>query len=265
MPLRFRDFRQALCLVMTLLSGISFCSGIYLSKFFVRRGMLWLLLSVEVTNFLRSIWSGIRKPLFSMPQSVASEAIGLFVLFPFQLIIACLLSSLPPRPNMPHPAFETLRISAVSGAILHMIYTASLVAIAMLTVPAFDADVWLRDIDSSPSPFPVSIIFAYAFPWIARRFEATRPFVQQPINEEPPSIPCLPTCPPTCAVHENRARVVQKPLDANVEQGISGEAADVAPPMLEIKQPPVLPHTLVRIPNAAERRNSIYVDLQLSN
>ena len=145
-----------------------------------------------------------------------------------------------------------------------MVYTASLVAIAMLTVPSFDVDVWLRDIDSSPSPFPVSIIFAYLFPWIAGRFEATRPFVQEPRREEPPSIPCLPTCPPTCKVHENQTRVAPKPPHANAEQATSGEAADSAPSMLEITRPPVLPHTLVRIPNAAERRNSIYIDLQIS-
>lgn len=135
-----------------------------------------------------------------------------------------------------------------------MAYTAGLVAIAMLTVPAFDADVWMRDIDSSPSPFPISVIFAYAFPSIARRFEATRPFVPDAIPEDN-SVMCLPTCLPNCRVHDTPTRVCKD----------QHERVEPACPMAEIKRPPVLPHTLIRIPNAAERRSSIYVDLQISS
>jgi hypothetical protein len=39
-----------------------------------------------------------------------------------------------------------------------------LIITGILTAHSFDVDVWNRDIDSSPSPFPVRIIFAYVFP-----------------------------------------------------------------------------------------------------
>lgn len=145
-----------------------------------------------------------------------------------------------------------------------MVYTLALLTIAMLTVPAFDADVWLRDLDSSPSPFPVAIIFGYAFPCIARLFDATRPFVREPtpLVDPSPSTPCLPTCPPNCTTHGSIRGAVQKTVEPNTERGAANSSDTLR--TQEIKQPPVLPHTLIRIPNAAERRNSIYVDLNLT-
>ena len=123
-----------------------------------------------------------------------------------------------------------------------MVYTIGLVAIAVLTVPAFDPDVWLRDIDSTPSPFPLVIIFAYAFPCLARHFESTRAFVRQ----SAPDDQCLPHCLLDCNIHGDRAR-------ANVAAGEES-----------MRRPPVLPHVLVRVPNAAERRATIFLDLPLA-
>jgi hypothetical protein len=143
-----------------------------------------------------------------------------------------------------------------------MVYTLALLTIAMLTVPAFDADVWLRDLDSSPSPFPVAIIFGYAFPYIARLFDATRPFVREPTPLVDPPTPCLPTCPLNCSAHGGRRGVAQKLVEPSTEGG-AAHNSDTSRTQ-EIKQQSVLPHTLIRIPNAAERRNSIYVDLNLT-
>jgi hypothetical protein len=122
-----------------------------------------------------------------------------------------------------------------------MVYTISLVAIAVLTVPAFDPDVWLRDIDSTPSPFPIAIIFAFVFPWVAHRFESTRAFVRQSGLHDASDDQCLANCLLNC----NKAH-------ASVAAG--GES---------MRRPPVLPHVLVRVPNAAERRATIFLDLPL--
>lgn len=123
-----------------------------------------------------------------------------------------------------------------------MVYTIGLVAIAVLTVPAFDPDVWLRDIDSTPSPFPIAIIFAFAFPCLAHRFESTRAFVRQSALHDASGDQCLGNCLLDC----NKAR-------ASVAAG--GES---------MRRPPVLPHVLVRVPNAAERRATIFLELPLS-
>ncbi|KIM45042.1 hypothetical protein M413DRAFT_327728 [Hebeloma cylindrosporum] len=200
----FSRFRQLLCFVLAVTAAISLTLGIYYWRFFLRPGVAWLVVSVEGLSLIRSTWSLIRKPAFAIPQPVASEAIGLFVLFPFHLIIALLISTLSAKHgNHDHNlGFTMLRVFTMSGAILHMIYTIGLVAIAVLTVPAFDPDVWLRDVDSTPSPFPLAIIFAFAFPCLARRFESTRAFVRQSAL---PGDQCLPTCLLDCNIHGAKA------------------------------------------------------------
>ncbi|KAF9472139.1 hypothetical protein BDN70DRAFT_503827 [Pholiota conissans] len=255
MSLRFRVFRQVLCFLFIVLSAVSLCLGTYLFSYFFRRGVIWMLVIVEVSSCVRSFWSLLRKPVLASPQSVASEVVGLFVLFPFQLIVTLLLFSIRPRSSMPAGTFMALKLFSVSGALIHMVYTLALVAVAMLTVPAFDSDVWLRDLDSSPSPFPLAIIFGYAFPCIARLFETTRPFARESEAPavDPPVAECLPTCFPNCIIHGIRQVTVPKPAE--------GSASPTNPPTEEAKRPPILPHTLIRIPNAAERRSSIYVDL----
>jgi hypothetical protein len=44
------------------------------------------------------------------------------------------------------------------------LYTTGLIVTAILTARSFDTSVWNRDVDSSPSPFPVPVLLAYVFP-----------------------------------------------------------------------------------------------------
>jgi len=247
MVFSFSRFRQFLGIILAVTAAISVALGIYCSRFLLRPGIAWFVVSVGSLGVVRSVWSLIRKPAFAIPQSVASEAIGLFVLFPFHLIIALLVSTL----SIKHSShqhnlwFTLLRVFALSSTILHMVYTVGLIVIASLTIPAFDPHVWSRDIDSSPSPFPMAIIFAFTFPCLAHRFELTRAFVRKRIVQDDQ---CLPTCLPSCNVHGNKAH-------ANVEAGEESIQAK--------RTPAVLPHMLVRVPNAAERRMSIFLDLPI--
>ena len=60
--------------------------------------------------------------------------------------------------------------------IADLLYFSGLLITAVLTVFAFDANVWVRDIDSSPSPFPMSLLFGYLFPCFSqdeRRADST--------------------------------------------------------------------------------------------
>ncbi|KDR75266.1 hypothetical protein GALMADRAFT_249263 [Galerina marginata CBS 339.88] len=259
---RFQVVRHLLGVIIALTAVISVSLGAILAKYFLRRGIAWLLVSVEICSIIRSIWSAIRKPVFASPQPVASEAIGLFVLFPFQLIIVLVMSSISPKHGVHALEFLVLRVFVVTSSVLHLTYTVALIAVAALTVPAFDGDVWMRDIDSTPSPFPLPIIFAFFCPCIARRFSATRLLVPQPTPHEPPPNVCLPSCQPNCCFHGDLS-FGPKPTIAQTENNpnASSEHPPKEPELM--RKPPILPHTLVRVPNAAERRASIYLALPI--
>ena len=51
-------------------------------------------------------------------------------------------------------------------------------AVTTITQYAFDSNVWTRNIDSDPSPFPLSVVVSYAFPFMKR-------FIPQDIPTSP--------------------------------------------------------------------------------
>src|SRR6266704_2061402 len=93
------------------------------------------------------------------------------------------------------PQFESnVQISAIypfSLPAIDLLYGAGFILAAILTVPAFDRDVWIRDIDASPSPFPISVLFAFYFPCCC-----SLPLNECDAPDSPvvPSIPCFPGC-----------------------------------------------------------------------
>lgn len=134
-------------------------------------------------------------------------------------------------------------------------YAIGLITICTLTIKAYDGDVWLRDIDSSPSPFPVDILFAFAFPSIARRFSAIESFV--PFQMRTPPYPNISVCPPDCGCQGGVRTCVKQAI---IQQGVEGQSVPHGR-LGERRRPPVLARNLIRIPNAAERRATIIVEL----
>jgi hypothetical protein len=129
---------------------------------------------------------------------------------------------------------------------IDLAYTVGLLLVALLTVPAFDRDVWLRDVDSSPSPFPMQVLFAFVFPCLAPFFEATRFLVPQSSAQEPPSLVCLPGC--NCELNKF-------PIDEH-------DRIPVAATTRSMENAPVLSgsaKSLVRVPNAIEQRDSTVI------
>ena len=128
-------------------------------------------------------------------------------------------------------------------------YTGCLLLCSLLTVIAFDRDIWRRDLDSSPSPFPMQILFAFVFPCLAPHFEATRFLVPQSNSQEPTSLFCLPDC--NCELNKC-------PLDfESIHQHELSVTATTR--SLNSASPIVSARTLVRIPNAVEQRDSIVI------
>ena len=128
--------------------------------------------------------------------------------------------------------------------LIDLAYTVGLLLVAFLTVLAFDRDVWLRDLDSSPSPFPMQVLFAFVFPCLAPFFDATRFLVPQSSTQEPPSL----FCPPGCNCERNKFPIDQHELpDAATHRSIKNAPASVSA------------RTLVRVPNAIEQRDSTVI------
>lgn len=135
-----------------------------------------------------------------------------------------------------------------------LVYTAGLIILATLTVKAFDKDVWIRDIDNTPSPFPLPVVFAFIFPRLAPFFESTRPFIA-PGGAR--NAMCLSGC--TCG---------RKGCDPTVQGTLSQErlTEPVSSNISNIttrSEANILDESLIRVPNAAERRVCIFVNLDL--
>jgi hypothetical protein len=132
-----------------------------------------------------------------------------------------------------------------------LIYIIALLALSTVTQLAFDADVWKRDIDASPSPFPMSIIVPYALPFAARFFSCPSPTLQTsaPTTTAPHAY-CLPGCTCTCKLlpppsHPHTSTT--PPLESRTSSAGStsgGSTRSIVP---------------VRLPTEMERRRSIIV------
>jgi len=250
MGLRFQTFRRILCGLLAFTSAVSGFIGALLSPYFLRRGFAWLLIVIEISSLLRAVWSAIRKPVFDSPQSVASEAISLSILFPFHLIVALVVDTISPKLGNYTVEFLILQGFSISTTVIHLVYTICLLVVALLTVPTFDRDVWIRDLDSSPSPFPMQVLFAFVLPCLVPLFEATRFLAPQSSSQEPASVFCLPGC--TCELSKLPPLAEFVPID---ELPIA-----VTTRSMENALTSVSARTLVRVPNAVEQRDSIVIN-----
>ncbi|KAJ7232796.1 hypothetical protein B0H12DRAFT_1144945 [Mycena haematopus] len=190
MFLNFRAFRKILLGAILLTSVTSLVLSIYLKPYFVHPNSVYVLVGILDTLIFAIIISIARKPLFQSPQPVATEALGLFALLPFDLILVLysLTFSVTPDPTALE-VLVVLQILMIIGAALHGLYTMGLICTAMVTVCLFDCDVWSRDIESSPSPFPMSFLLGSICPCFPQ--PDTTSFEDVP---EHPSLVCLPGC-----------------------------------------------------------------------
>lgn len=130
-----------------------------------------------------------------------------------------------------------------------IVYTFCLITTAVITACALDGDVWVRDIDSSPSPFPVPILFAFLHNCLFARGKIRTSEQKNgcQINGEMPSqVPCSS---PICGCPPKPACELQEPQHQDLELGRIDST-------IKAKS---LPLVLVRVPGAAERRTSIAI------
>ncbi|KAG8218631.1 hypothetical protein J3R82DRAFT_4295 [Butyriboletus roseoflavus] len=114
------------------------------------------------------------------------------------------------------------------------IYAAGIILLALLTQFSCDQEIWARDIDSSPCPFPFPVLLVYAFPFAAQYFRGTVAESREAAVDY-----CLPGCP--CHAKPTEA------LSLGVENADYTEGTQSSIP--------------IRVPTAMERHNAIRVTL----
>ncbi|KAG5734224.1 hypothetical protein E4T56_gene2130 [Termitomyces sp. T112] len=250
MSFRFRTFRRVLLGLIISLCCVSVGLSISIRPILNHQHIFWLHVSIQSACLLRSLWSALRKPLLKQLHSVASETVSLFFLLPFELVFALIVSTSPlEREHTLDPLPLVLRIFILVNTIINLSYTACFLLIALITSAAFDSNIWTRDIDSSPSPFPVPVLVSFVLPCIFRRPPSLASAPTQGMVREPPhpqTIICLPGCQCTSKLY---------PTDS--------ECPSVGVPTATQSRPLSLSRSLVRIPDAVERRASIIVAFEV--
>ncbi|KAJ7350368.1 hypothetical protein DFH08DRAFT_861207 [Mycena albidolilacea] len=249
MFINFRTFRKILLGTILLISATSVVLSVYLKPYLKPSpNSAYVLLGILDTLIFAIILS-VGRTLFQSPQTVATEALGLFALLPFALILALYSMTLSVTPDQNVLSiFSILQILIFIGTTLHGLYTIGLLCTAMLTVCVFDADVYARDIDSSPSPFPMSFLLGSICPCFCRSDPASLDLEYVP---EHPNIVCLPGC--NCSIAKT-----QLPNTSEGERtpGLQPTANN----MLMVRG--LSSRSLVRVPNDVERRSSIAVSFE---
>ncbi|KAF9453972.1 hypothetical protein P691DRAFT_811751 [Macrolepiota fuliginosa MF-IS2] len=229
---------------MMFISAVTTVLAFFMLSSFSHNAVPWLLVTIQTLGFMRTLWSITRKSLVNSFQSVASEGIGLFSLFPFYLILALIVATTEFRDKASPVVYMLLQTFVIGGSVIHIIYTICLVVVAMITVSAFDGDVWIRDIDSSPSPFPIPVLLGFICPgpyaWLYhRRGEQSNANETTELRRTPCLSPCA--CP-------SKPEPTLQPGDSDVGEKQGGADKSRS-----------FPHKLVRVPDAAQQRALIVV------
>ena len=112
----------------------------------------------------------------------------------------------------------------------------------VITSIARDADIWTRDIDSHPSPFPLMVLLFFAFPCLSRASYPDDLLSNEPRRNDGPL--CLPGC--HCDTKLEHAEIIDGNLLPST-RSVGGS----------------LSRTLVRVPDAADRRAPIVVAFEV--
>lgn len=183
-----------------------------------------------------------------------------------ELVLALIVATTEVKDKTSPEIYVLLQIFVIGGSIIReclgpfpvcrhswtgpvdIVYTTGLIIVSMITVSAFDGDVWIRDIDSSPSPFPMAVLIAFLRPrpsaWLHRGSdEQDRTDMTERSRLEVHCLsPCI--CPP-------KPEWTRWPEESEVDASRG--------PMKNARS---LSHILVRVPDAAEQRTSISISFE---
>lgn len=115
------------------------------------------------------------------------------------------------------------------------LYTAGIISLAFLTQFSCDQQIWARDIDSSPCPFPFPALLVYVFPFAVKHLRGTSVEPREPDT----ATYCLPGC--SCHAKPNEVPALAAE-SANYIEGIRSSIP-------------------IRVPTVMDRQNAIHVTL----
>ncbi|KAI9574683.1 hypothetical protein HD554DRAFT_80193 [Boletus coccyginus] len=235
MALSFRTARKLWMGLIALLSLACIFLAVSLwSHGYSRSNNFGALIVIPCFACAGAIWT---KKFFS-PQIVCVEVTWVFALLPFQILLGLFaFESDGALGSRFFAVYEALVVLIWTNSVLVFLYVAGIVSLALLTQFSCDQEVWARDIDSSPCPFPFPVLLVYAFPFTARYFHGA--------VAESRGAPATTTdfCLPGCSCHT-------KPTEG---PGLGAEHANY----LEGTQSSIP----IRVPTAMERYNAIRVTL----
>ncbi|KAG2757405.1 hypothetical protein P692DRAFT_20302915 [Suillus brevipes Sb2] len=183
------------------------------------------------------------------PQLVSVEATWTFALLPFEILLGLFSVNLNiANVRTAHAAYLCLAILIWLNAALVFIYAATIILLALLTQVLHDQEVWSRDIDSSPSPFPLHVIVTYAFSSL------TRPFSLVTRQNRPPSPVSNEHCFPGCSCSHklpNPSHLTDPRILGPTLENTTGNVSSSPHPLINI-----------RVPTAMGRPKPIAITLQ---
>lgn len=237
----------------TLLSFITIALTISLLRFIPHRSYLLVLVGIPSLALVGGLCTILRKTITRgrSHQRVSAEVAWTFSLLPFEFIIALFSTNITGDNYTPEVTqrFTAVTVIIWTNCALVSIYIIVLLTLSTITQFAFDAEVWKRDIDGSPSPFPMSIIVPYALPFTARFFLCPSPMLQMTTTTTAATAHayCLPGCTCTRKLHSppSPPQLSTAPLLSSRTGSTSGGSTRSIVP--------------VRLPTEMERRRSILV------
>ncbi|KAJ4493848.1 hypothetical protein C8J55DRAFT_169616 [Lentinula edodes] len=289
MTFRFSTIRRILSVNLAFIHISCLALAIYLCRSFMSRNTIWIIGFLEVALVFLFVNSAVAKPLFKHPTSVLQELCSSFAAFALNSVLSLLVVSLEvndremARFNMGLAIHIWIRI-VLAVVFTQFGYTIILVTLAMLTHFSFDKNVWKRDIDSSPAPFPFAIIVSILLPCVFRRPDLTLlpfpsgPADASPVIRPPCNIPGTCGCPEKPVLHQlsspskNEDQISTLSTIPLNSEGITRarrtSIADSETRLSNIskisrKSSITTSQSLVQVPNAAQRRLSFPLTLPM--
>ncbi|KAJ3986751.1 hypothetical protein F5890DRAFT_941247 [Lentinula detonsa] len=285
MTFRLSTIRQILSVNLALTHVACLALAIYLRHTFVSPNTIWIIGFLEVALIFLFIYSVVAKPLLKHTISVMQELCSNFAAFALNSVLSLLVVSLEVndrdivRLKMGLAMCAWLRI-VLAVVFTHFSYTIVLFSSAMLTHFSFDKNVWRRDINSSPSPFPFPIIASMLLPCFFCRPDMTLPPFPSGPEDTSPVIRSLCTLQGTCECPEKPVlpQVLSKPEDPSplpltvpLDSEHITRAQRTSMPVSETRLSHIsktsrrtsITSSLVQVPNAAQRRMSFPVTLAM--
>ncbi|KAK0459058.1 uncharacterized protein EV420DRAFT_1538115 [Desarmillaria tabescens] len=257
--MRFSIFRHLLLVIMSLIAGACIGLSVFVQTAFDHRSGVILMVSVEAITLLQTFASANHKFLFGKSQAVALDFAAAVLLLPFSAILFLFILDveLDTKNDALLNALLALQILVIANTSMIAGYALSLGFIALITACFFDPGVWQRDIDSTPSPFPIRYVFCrlflFLFPCLSSGEGITQSTPESGSDHSPEL--CLPGC--DCGSKPSMTQITSNEIEHSENTVSSSQDQNSGKSSMSLSR------SLVRLPDEVERRTSIAISFEV--